>query len=567
MADETEVIKIDTREAAKSLLDLRKELKEAQKELSNTKTGTAEYQKALEKLGATKDDIGDLNDQIKALNPEGKVAAFSNVAGKLAGGFQAATGAAALFGNQAQEVEEALLKVQAATAFAQGIQSVTALGDAFQVLKVAIASVNPVLLAIVVAVAAIAAAYKVWSENMSEAAKNDALLNAQLEKQRNLQESINDELDRYLEIQKATGVEGSKLLKLELEAEIKRYAAIQTRIILYRQLTELTEEQAAARDEDVKAEAASYNRLLTLKIQINKTEKAENDKLQEDRLAKIKETNDKILAADKAFRDKRRSEIAEAEAENQATQESIAATNAAIAQRESDEEVAKAKEVIEAKRLADEAEYNYERDSQNKRIKEDLDNKKLAAEESTRIAQQEAAGRKAAIAQSFEAAKALSDLYFAYQLRSVQKGSKAEQDILKKQFNINKAFAITDATIKGVLAVQQALGSLPPPFSFAVAAASGILAAANIAKIAATKFDAGSAGGGDTGSGAPGLAATSAPPVINDPRNTRTGTELSRDGTAKNSEEMQTTQKVIIVAQEMTEVQERNNKLKLQSTF
>ena len=49
---------------------------------------------------------------------------------------------------------------------------------------------------------------------------------------------------------------------------------------------------------------------------------------------------------------------------------------------------------------------------------------------------------------------------------------------------IGKAAAITQATIDGVLAVQKALASSPPPFNYAMAAAVGTVAAANVAKIA-----------------------------------------------------------------------------------
>lgn len=49
---------------------------------------------------------------------------------------------------------------------------------------------------------------------------------------------------------------------------------------------------------------------------------------------------------------------------------------------------------------------------------------------------------------------------------------------------IGKAAAIAQATIDGVLAVQKALASAPPPFNFAIAAAVGASAALNVAKIA-----------------------------------------------------------------------------------
>jgi hypothetical protein len=49
---------------------------------------------------------------------------------------------------------------------------------------------------------------------------------------------------------------------------------------------------------------------------------------------------------------------------------------------------------------------------------------------------------------------------------------------------IGKAAAITQATIDGFLAVNRALGALPPPFNFAAAAVVGAAAAVNVAKIA-----------------------------------------------------------------------------------
>ena len=61
---------------------------------------------------------------------------------------------------------------------------------------------------------------------------------------------------------------------------------------------------------------------------------------------------------------------------------------------------------------------------------------------------------------------------------------------------IGKAAAVTTATIDGVVAVQKALGSAPPPVNFALAAAVGAQAAANVAKIASAKTP-GFAFGGD----------------------------------------------------------------------
>lgn len=54
----------------------------------------------------------------------------------------------------------------------------------------------------------------------------------------------------------------------------------------------------------------------------------------------------------------------------------------------------------------------------------------------------------------------------------------------KKLAAIGKAAAMAQATIDGVLAVQKALASAPPPLNFALAGAVGAVAAVNVAKIA-----------------------------------------------------------------------------------
>jgi hypothetical protein len=69
---------------------------------------------------------------------------------------------------------------------------------------------------------------------------------------------------------------------------------------------------------------------------------------------------------------------------------------------------------------------------------------------------------------------------------------------------IGKAAAVTQATIDGVLAVQKALASAPPPANYALAAAVGVSAAANVAQILGAgfmtggEFTVGGSGGADS---------------------------------------------------------------------
>jgi len=75
--------------------------------------------------------------------------------------------------------------------------------------------------------------------------------------------------------------------------------------------------------------------------------------------------------------------------------------------------------------------------------------------------------------------------------------STLQQSSNKTAAALGKAAAITSATIDGIRAVQLTLATIPPPFSFAAAAAVGAAAALNVSKIAGVK---GFAEGGVIGS-------------------------------------------------------------------
>lgn len=110
--------------------------------------------------------------------------------------------------------------------------------------------------------------------------------------------------------------------------------------------------------------------------------------------------------------------------------------------------------------------------------------------------------------QSISALTAISELFAG--------GNEARQ---RKAFQINKALQIADATMATYTAVIGALGAkgadglLPFPVRVANAAAAGIIGAANVAKIAATKFDASEAPTPDTS--APGTGGASITPQFN----------------------------------------------------
>ena len=128
----------------------------------------------------------------------------------------------------------------------------------------------------------------------------------------------------------------------------------------------------------------------------------------------------------------------------------------------------------------------------------ELDADKKLEEDKRKLALDTANARLEIAQQGFTALSALGDAYFSSQLANVQAGSKAELDLKKKQFAFNKKMQIGGAIMDTAKAITAAIAANPfpsPTLPISIALAS-ITGAAQIAKIASTKFDGGGGGGG-----------------------------------------------------------------------
>lgn len=233
MAGENDIplkVTVDGAGAGKTLGDLRKEITGLTNELLNAEKGTQKYTQTALQLGKVKAEFKDIREQVAALDPEKRAAAFSKLGNALAGGFQAATGAAALFGVEAEEVNKALLKVQAATALAQGIQSVTELGKGFQTLGIIIKgafAANPIGVIVAGVIALGTAAYALY-QNLKPASDEMRMLNQELDRQKIATEEANRVIDN--QIISLEGVRGKeeevlKLKRQKIENSIKEVQA------------------------------------------------------------------------------------------------------------------------------------------------------------------------------------------------------------------------------------------------------------------------------------------------------------------------------------------------------
>jgi len=147
-------------------------------------TTSAAFREAIDTAGSYKDELDQVNNSISVLSSDTPILTGALGLGQgLAGAFSTATGAMALFGEESEDVQKALLKVQAAMALTQGLQAVGQLGDAFSsfadvidvkvlpalnAVKAAVIS-NPIGL-VVGAVVGLSLAYAALADNTDRAA-------------------------------------------------------------------------------------------------------------------------------------------------------------------------------------------------------------------------------------------------------------------------------------------------------------------------------------------------------------------------------------------------------------
>lgn len=578
MAKTTIEIDVNTGDSAKSLSDLRNEFKDIQKQLSGLTPGTEEYINALKRLGAVKDDIGDLKDEINAFaGADKKIAAVTNVMGGLANGFQAAQGAAALFGQDNEALNETMVKLQATMAITQGIQGLAGMGDSLkavgnllksttigtQVATVAqriynaVMAANPVgrliaaLTALVGVIALVVNAMGDEDEAQKEVIKNRE---KELELMQEADKAMQKEADFRKNLAAAQGKSAQELAALNEELSKQRIKRIDEEIQASRRLINdrLARFRNADEEEKIELQKANSETLKLMKdladerLSIQRNLQIESTKL---------ETETNKAAADKA---KERAENAKKIAE----------------------ENAKWRIEFEKEVLRRQAEMNKEfEDSQKKKQEEQdkIDADRIEAEiqaEQKKLDAQKAARLKAV--EDYKKGEEEKTKLALQGLQSVQSlvdafagKSEASQ---KKAFQIKKAASLAQATIETYQAAQSAFASqmtIPTPdapiranIAAAIAIASGL---ARVAVIAKTKFE-GGGGGGATGGGAGNLGTFSQgggggqPPQGLTAQNTVT--QLNPDGTVAGQGQRQAApMKAYVVESESRAVTERVNKL------
>ncbi len=114
---------------------LREANQELQKQIQLTGESSQETIKAAKAVADLKDQMGFAADLADSFNPDQKMKALGAATRVAATGVQGVTAGMALFGDQSEDTQKTLLKVQAAMAFSDAISGLSDLGDQWALLK------------------------------------------------------------------------------------------------------------------------------------------------------------------------------------------------------------------------------------------------------------------------------------------------------------------------------------------------------------------------------------------------------------------------------------------------
>ena len=563
--NQLEDIKQNVEGGVKSLTELKKEFKILQDQLSGLTPGTKEYVDALKRLGAVKDEIGDLRAEIEGFaGADKKIAAFTSVIGGLASGFQAAQGAMALFGSENQDLQKALLKVQAAMAITQGLQGLAGMGDSLKVVSNvlksstvgtyalaaaqrvynAVMAANPIglliagLTALVGIIALVVNAMKDEDEAQKKViASREAELGT-MEKQFS---RFQEEANFRRQLAQAQGKSAEEILAINKNLNIEEGKQLQERIklltkniidranIIKNQDDDEKKETYKKNQEDLKQITEFQKRQRELQNQntidqekFNTDERKKEEERKKAAEEKQKAANDKA----KALRDKKAADdLAAAEKWRQEQQKFIDYEIEALNNKYGEEEQIIAEQQLATKialgnatpqeieaynnfRLSEQKRYNDEVTEELKRLADEKAKLDKIDEEKAKKKEEEEKLRLENLkkAKEQEIQLTLQGLQTVQSLVDAFAGKSIESQ--RRAFNIKKAASIAQATIETYQASQSAYASqmaIPTPDApIRAAIAAGIAVASGLARVAVIakqKFESPSTGGGAEGGG------------------------------------------------------------------
>lgn len=399
---------------------------------------------AAQKVAKLKDTMGDFQERVASLNPD-KFAAIGKVVSGMAGGISAAQGAMALFGSESEDVQKALLKVQGAMAFAQGMDQLmnmeNTLGGIANMIKTNVVAAFTTLKGAMMAtgigalIAAVAMAIQ-YMEDLADEAENAA---------KRSEEAL-DFIDRVAQKDMKTmevALEKSKLAgasEKQLHEQRIRFMNMRVKDLEI----ELSKDAGNLKAQEKLSEARQAIELANLQFQ---------NKNREDNARKNKEANDKLVEQEK----ERQAKLKEQRDKEAADALQRRATLLALEQNtlEQQIEAADAAFATRVKAYKDqnftEVEINKLRDAELEKIRTEFYAKQKADQEKA------AADRKAiADKEIADTVKATDDFFKAQQLKNIGNNEAlAQLEVQRLEAQIQNARDYGQSTVDLELALAQ----------------------------------------------------------------------------------------------------------------
>jgi len=507
MAEEVAIdLNIKTGEAEKNTQSLKSKLKELKQQLAGLEEGSDAFNKIAKEAGEVQDKIGDLNQRVKNLASDTrKLDVVVGVAQGIAGGFAAATGAAALFGVESEDLNKTLLKVQSSLALLNGVQQIantlnkdsavmtnlnssaqaaytfvvgTSTG-ALKLFRIALASTGIGL--VVIAIGALIANWDRLTGSINESAKATDEDTAATKRNQEAQQQLVKALDHVSDIREGKNKElldKTRQINQEIEQLEREAAKIKAEIDKNTNAEVLKNLGIAHADTLAKIDTLNAEKDRLVKEAADKEaaiQKEQNKKIDEEK-----------KAADEKDLDDRVAHLREINAAKQANVEALKAAEIKLAE----EDLAMKKyydeqDLARRTELDGKVEELREKDKQAAiKAQEEIDaKKKQSTQDAFNLTQQ-----------SLAATQGLSDIFYQNQLNQAAGNDKKTREIKKKQFETNKVFTVSSIVLDTVLGMIKALSQAPGPVGIAEAAIMGIAGTAATIKALATKFDSGSTG-------------------------------------------------------------------------
>lgn len=575
MADVQVNVKIEAAEAAKTVQELKKSLKDLINAQSEVTEGTDEWKKLAAAINDTEGRIGDLNDSFNTLRGSGiertnasigllREGIFNLDPGKLTLGFKG-LGSALLAVGKTILTNPLFLIVGVIVGIGAAIFS---LKDKFQFMRELFEGITKVIDAVI-------GTLKEWSDAIlgtTFIAEESA--QRQIDAYKAVADTVKERYERELALAAAYGKDTLKIEEEKSRAIIKSIDNQINALVKLGQIQGfLTEEQEKQivelgkerKKEELALEVSRAKQYKGLVDSIQK-EQEERKKASEARIkaqkeeAKNKEANEIMLAnleyeAWKQAHEKEKAEKEAAEKEELARKEKLAKDIAEIelywanwAKAENEKIAAE----VEA-RLQREAELDKQR--LEEAAYKQIEVARGVADVFTQLEENKFTAERNRIEKALQNESLSAEQKYALELELFNK----ERELRKRNFQITKAFNVAAAIQDGIRSVLGALAQTATlgPGSIALAATNGAIAAANIAKILATKFDEGVA------PAPPKLSvSTSVPSQQNQQLGGQTALQI-QDGTFIRQED----QRVYVLESDITKAQSRVTRVEEQAKF